>query len=471
MTTSRFVLAAVAAAALAGSAFAQNTYLTEDFNGGVMPPAGWTEGNNGVTLGWEIEAAGLGVLSASDHAFHDDFTGANDNYLMSPAMDLSAATAAFAFCDQGVTYSSWRDHHYVDVSLDGGLTFINVADDLSADGFSVLNVDLAAYLGNASVNVSYHYTGDFASEWELDNVVVDDIGPPPPPPAWPNLPASFVAADGMFDDFESYGGVLPGHMAENELNALTGAADPEAYVDIAGGSGLGAFSGTACLEMGLLPTSNNYHDVRNGLILGLNGASAGCELDFQAIDHGEETDTWDGVFLSEDGLTWTQAYGPWTSLLASWQAVSVGDVTGLGVNTSGDFYMLFAQDDNFPYGYLDGLGVDDISLAVPPPPGPALDVTGLVAGGTATVSVTNCTPGGLVRTGFSLAGGGPTTTPIGDLMLTPPYMELPRMTCDAAGAASQSASVPAGTTGLSVWLHAADLGSLSFTNALALVIG
>ena len=472
MTTSRFVLAAVAASALAGSAFAQSTFLTEDFNGGVMPPAGWTEGNNGVTLGWEIEAAGLGVLLGSDHAFHDDFTGANDNYLMSPAMDFTGAAAVFAYCDQGVTYASWRDHHYVDISLDGGLTFINVADDLAADGYSVLNVDLGAYAGTNGVNVSYHYTGDFASEWELDNLVVDDIGPPPPPPAWPNLPSAFMPAGGYADDFESYGGVVPAHFGVNELAAATGLPDPEAYCDIAGSSGLGAYSGTACLEMGLDPLSNNYHDVRNGLIIGLNGAGAyGLNLDFQAIDHGEETDIWDGVWVSDDGLTWHQAYGPWTSLLSSWQAVTAVNLDGAGANTNGDFYLLFAQDDNFPYGYLDGLGADDLMVTDPGPPAPTLAVTGLVAGGSASIDVTYCTPGGKVRVGYSLVGGGPTSTPFGDLLLSPPYKELPFMTADPAGSASTSATVPAGTTGVAVWVHAIDMASTTFTNGLAEVIG
>ena len=39
------------------------------------------------------------------------------------------------------------------------------------------------------------------------------------------------------------------------------------------------------------------------------------------------------------------------------------------------------------------------------------------------------------------------------------------------GDASISAPVPAGTTGVAVWLHAMDVGSLTFTNGLAEVIG
>ncbi|MBC8327550.1 MAG: hypothetical protein H8E31_02275 [Planctomycetes bacterium] len=105
------------------------------------------------------------------------------------------------------------------------------------------------------------------------------------------------------------------------------------------------------------------------------------------------------------------------------------------------------------------------------PTGPSLAVTNLVAGGVATVSVSGATPNGTVRHGYSLRGGGPTTTPWGDLLLSPPYTELPAMTADAAGDASVSAPVPAGTTGVTVWQHALDLGSLTFTNGLMTVIG
>ena len=105
------------------------------------------------------------------------------------------------------------------------------------------------------------------------------------------------------------------------------------------------------------------------------------------------------------------------------------------------------------------------------PPGPTLSIANLVAGGTTTISASNCTAGGLVRTGYSIFGGGPTTTPYGDLLLSPPYTELPAMTANATGDASISAPVPAGTTGVAVWLHAMDVGSLTFTNGLAEVIG
>ncbi len=104
------------------------------------------------------------------------------------------------------------------------------------------------------------------------------------------------------------------------------------------------------------------------------------------------------------------------------------------------------------------------------PSGPALGVTGLVAGGTVTATLTSCTPLGTVYLGYSLTGAGPSATPFGDVLLSPPFTRID-LTADVNGDASYSGAVPAGTTGMSVWLHALDLGSATFTNPLAEVIG
>ena len=45
---------------------------------------------------------------------------------MTPALDLRGTAAAFLSSEQGVTYASWRDHHYVEVSLDGGATWASL---------------------------------------------------------------------------------------------------------------------------------------------------------------------------------------------------------------------------------------------------------------------------------------------------------------------------------------------------------
>ena len=100
---------------------AQNTILTEDFSANVVPPAGWTELNNGISLGWEPDFAGA--------AFHDDFYGWNDNHLMTPAMDLTGYAGVVAEIDQDQVYATWRYANTIEISLDGGVTFTVVYDD------------------------------------------------------------------------------------------------------------------------------------------------------------------------------------------------------------------------------------------------------------------------------------------------------------------------------------------------------
>ena len=142
-------------------------------------------------------------------------------------------------------------------------------------------------------------------------------------------------------------------------------------------------------------------------------------------------------------------------------------------STTGSNRSAFSSDCNNPFSSYALENRDQFIRAVVStgPSGPTLQVANLAAGGVATISVTGATPNGLVRHGYSLAGGGPVGTPFGQLLLSPPYKELPRMTADGSGYASLSAPVPPGTTGVSVWLHALDLGSLTFTNGLAEVIG
>ncbi len=144
--------------------------------------------------------------------------------------------------------------------------------------------------------------------------------------------------------------------------------------------------------------------------------------------------------------------------------------TAAGLLASGLPSLLGTQYGLGTYGpeFMDNWGVNGGCSG---PPGPALSVSGLVAGGVATISVDNCTPGGAVRHAYSLFGGGPTTTPFGDLLLSPPYKELPVISVGATGSGSFQAPVPSGTTGVAVWMHAFDLGSLTFTNGVATNIG
>ncbi len=108
--------------------------------------------------------------------------------------------------------------------------------------------------------------------------------------------------------------------------------------------------------------------------------------------------------------------------------------------------------------------------------GPNLRVTGLVAGGTATLTISGATAGGAAGVAYSLTGGGPTTTSVGgcgsvSVALSAPLRILPPMVADPAGNAVWTANVPAGTTGVAVWIQGMDVAACALTNGVAAVIG
>ena len=105
------------------------------------------------------------------------------------------------------------------------------------------------------------------------------------------------------------------------------------------------------------------------------------------------------------------------------------------------------------------------------PPPPALQVSNLLSGATATIDASHCFPGGKVIIGYSLAGGGPVSTPYGDLLLSLPYVLRPALTASSLGSASLDVRIPPGTSSTMVWLHALDVATGRLSNGLAEIIG
>ncbi|MEM7310325.1 MAG: galactose oxidase-like domain-containing protein [Planctomycetota bacterium] len=109
------------------------------------------------------------------------------------------------------------------------------------------------------------------------------------------------------------------------------------------------------------------------------------------------------------------------------------------------------------------------------PSGPTLTATGLVAGGSATLSVAGATPGGLVAIAYSLTGPGPLQVGLAcgsvQIELGLPVL-LGAPSADPAGDASiPGIAVPPGISGLPIWFDALDLTDCSSTNGVAAVIG
>ncbi|KAA3605171.1 MAG: hypothetical protein DWQ01_21515 [Planctomycetota bacterium] len=266
-----------------------------------------------------------------------------------------------------------------------------------------------------------------------------------------NLPAGTTTLP-LFEGFEVAAGVIPPYMAVTELDVATLLPDPEAWCNIGQKAPcLNPFNGSYALEMGLIPGSTNYHDVRNALVLGIDGTgyTGSTSMAFQVFDEGEESDVVDGVWISNDGVGWYQVYGDWTSLPQAWTYVTGVDLASTPVDITGQFYLAFVQEDNFPYLDLDGVGIDDIAI-----PGRALLTSTALAGGAyATVTIDSTTAGGTATLLASFTGSGPSFYGNVQVDLSQPIFTIVTIPTDVNGDAVLSSIVPANLSGRTIYLQ------------------
>ncbi len=444
---------------------AQQEALDESFDSGVFPPVGWLEVNNGNSPGWTDSGDGA--------AFHDDYIGQNDNHLVSKELDLTSFTEAYLHLRHSSHWTAYRGYNIIEASLDGGLTFttlrvVQTPNDFDNEPF---NSNLSYYAGIANFRLAFRYVGDFGNEWSLEDVLVNDT-PANSAPRWPNLPTAAISAEGLVEDFEGIAGIPPAHMAINRVDEGTRFADDSAWCNI-GQLGASQFAfGNYSLEMGVDPSFPTQHYYSNALILKLDGSNSGkLWMEFDALNHGEEGNPDDGVFLSLDGLQWAAILNDWDGAtggfpnLGTWQRVRV-QLTSYLADTSGEFYVAICEADNRPYGIYDGLAVDNIKVFSEPD----LQAFGKGPGFPGTIGIDKCQPGSLVEVMYSKVGPGPTDTAYGLMDLSQPILSLGKHTADASGQVILSGQLPPWMAGTSVWVQAGMLwGDIAIvSNSLAL---
>ncbi|MBE2201341.1 MAG: immune inhibitor A [Anaerolinea sp.] len=155
----------------------------EDFNAGTagFPPAGWTILNNGGTCVWEsTQTTGKANLTGGDGfaaEANSDWCGSGttmNTELRTPFFNLTGGTSPvllyrYDYRDLGVA-----DQGTVDISTDGGATWINLETYLVSDRGPAQNiVDLSAYIGQPMLQLRFTY---FAPGWDwwfqIDDVEV-----------------------------------------------------------------------------------------------------------------------------------------------------------------------------------------------------------------------------------------------------------------------------------------------------------
>ena len=131
--------------------------LSEDFEGGAVPPTDWTLDNGAAGVGWEISTnPNGGTYSAFCDYYQSDVT----TLLLSPAIDLSGETVAtLTFYEYGV-WGSYYHYHDVSVYVGGtlvGFVETEAATDYTWEQFAVDISDVAA--GFEDVQVGFYYAG------------------------------------------------------------------------------------------------------------------------------------------------------------------------------------------------------------------------------------------------------------------------------------------------------------------------
>lgn len=277
-----------------------------------------------------------------------------------------------------------------------------------------------------------------------------------------NLPTGTVGMP-WTEDFELFAGTVPPYMALTNLEVASLTPDPDAWCNVGQlGPCLQPFSGSYNLEMGLIPGSTNYHDVRNAMVMAVDpvGYTGAKTLSAAFIDGGEENAVGvDGIWVSNDGTNWYAVTTDWGSFIVpdnAWEYLDGVQLDSTPVDTSVKFYIAFVQQDNFPYLDLDGIGVDDISMPAVPAP-PELTYSTLTAGEYSTLSVTSGFPGRLCKFLASRTGAGPSVVQGVSLNLSQPIIQIADVPTDSIGTALHALLVPASLSGSQVWLQAVVL--------------
>jgi hypothetical protein len=156
------------------------TYFSEGFESGV-PPTGWVDEAGVSDSDGNLWAQTISRFhTGSNSAFYDDFDAAtlNDRWFITPAINLSGATAPELLYWDNVNFAGFAGTHAVKYSTDytgsGDPTAATWTDLNTVIGTEDTWVQNGPYAlpTSATVYIAFQYVGDFASEWYIDDIIV-----------------------------------------------------------------------------------------------------------------------------------------------------------------------------------------------------------------------------------------------------------------------------------------------------------
>lgn len=157
--------------------------IEEDFE--TWPLTGWSiasdtascgDWTSGSVAGEPNNTGGTGDFADANSDYCGD---AMDTWMVTPSFDLTGVnTAVLTFKSEFNDYYN-SDDGYVDVSTDAGTAWTNLLHYAKADywGPRTETIDLATYIGQADVQIRFHYVApDWDWYWQVDDVVVTVTG-------------------------------------------------------------------------------------------------------------------------------------------------------------------------------------------------------------------------------------------------------------------------------------------------------
>ncbi|MFC0602989.1 T9SS type A sorting domain-containing protein [Winogradskyella pulchriflava] len=183
--------------------FTQAQYLTEGFESGTIPPAGWTHNQTNANETWTISTTNPNTGTNSAQVAYDAALGLQDETLTSPVIDLSSATNPQLVFYVNMSYY-WGvtpfDNYDAIVSVFDGTTTTQIWTEADLGTFTSyewyeITLDLSAYAGNSNVQLLFNYYGSDGASLDIDDILVEEA------PTC-NVPEGFTAGSVTTTSFE-----------------------------------------------------------------------------------------------------------------------------------------------------------------------------------------------------------------------------------------------------------------------------
>ncbi len=149
----------------------KDAYFEEGFEGTTFPPDGWS--NIGLEATWQQTDSHANSGTYSAYHNDDNINNSETDTLMTPTIDLMVATEPMLTFWQYETYPTYAEFHGVLITADDGVTWDTLYTGIGGSAWEQVSLDISAYAGNF-VKIAFLYTGDWADEWYIDDVVVDE---------------------------------------------------------------------------------------------------------------------------------------------------------------------------------------------------------------------------------------------------------------------------------------------------------